>query len=311
MIVSSPEPSGPPGPWIASDRAGRLELGAGPLRVVVLPGRGLDVGAASFDGVQLAWLAAGGEQPTVSSRAADWLTHFHGGLVTTCGLGNVGQPSEGFGLHGRMSLTAASDVEVARDAAGHLVAVRGVVTDGPLTCRRTTTVGPAGLVVDDLITNLGDGDELAPLLYHVNIGPPLLSDDLTVAVDSVAVRAAPGTAPGAAEAWRRPARADPERETVLEHVLAPGSAGVSVEAFNPGLGLSLRICAAGLDRLHQWIDLRPGWGVLSLEPANCSLQGRAAERRSPTAPWLRPGQSRRTRLAIDVARHADIPTPLD
>jgi hypothetical protein len=61
------------------------------------PDRGFDIGAAWYRGDPLAWISAAGEGGT-SNR--DWRLAWGGGLVTTCGLDNVGAPSEGIGLHG-------------------------------------------------------------------------------------------------------------------------------------------------------------------------------------------------------------------
>ena len=81
---------------IAGDRLGHLDqvaLATVDLRVFggvdlrVHPARGLDVAAAWFRGVPLAWIAAAGEG---GSDASDWRAAWGGGLVTTCGLDNVG-----------------------------------------------------------------------------------------------------------------------------------------------------------------------------------------------------------------------------
>jgi hypothetical protein len=70
----------------------------------LLPDRGLDIGAAWFRGTPLAWISQAGEQgpPTPESLVgeAGWRDAWGGGLLTTCGLSNVGRPSEGHGLHG-------------------------------------------------------------------------------------------------------------------------------------------------------------------------------------------------------------------
>jgi hypothetical protein len=42
-------------------------------------------------------------------------------------------------------------------------------------------------------------------------------------------------------------------------------------------------------------------GVLGLEPANCSVLGRAADRAQGRLPVLAPGEQRRTGIAIHVA----------
>jgi hypothetical protein len=49
-------------------------------------------------------------------------------------------------------------------------------------------------------------------------------------------------------------------------------------------------------------DLRAAWGgglfALGIEPANCSVLGRAHDRSQGTLPFLEPGEERSTRIAI-------------
>jgi hypothetical protein len=55
-------------------------------------------------------------------------------------------------------------------------------------------------------------------------------------------------------------------------------------------GFCLRINA------HRGLDI--GAYSLGLEPANCSVLGRAHDRAEGTLPFLEPGQERRTRMAV-------------
>jgi hypothetical protein len=78
----------------------------------LLPDRALDVGAAWYRGAPLAWISPAGEHaPLPAPRDDDWVRAFGGGLVTTCGLRNVGVPSEGHGQHGAISHQRAREVQ--------------------------------------------------------------------------------------------------------------------------------------------------------------------------------------------------------
>jgi hypothetical protein len=56
---------------------------------------------------------------------------------------------------------------------------------------------------------------------------------------------------------------------------------------------------SGLSRLHQWTH--PGEGALGIEPANCSVLGRAADRAAGRLPVLEPGEARVTTLEIQAS----------
>src|SRR5215212_6968217 len=91
----------------------RFRTGGG-LSLDVLCDRGMDLGAAEYRGVPLAWLSPTGVvAPQFRELQGEgWLRSFGGGLLVTCRLQNVGEPSvrngEELGLHGRISNTPAT-----------------------------------------------------------------------------------------------------------------------------------------------------------------------------------------------------------
>lgn len=289
----------------------------GGLSVRLLPDRGLDVTSAWWRGIPLAWVSRVGEvggRPT--DAPDDWIRAFGGGLVTTCGLQNVGRPAEGHGQHGAFSSTPASQVSVTRSVVeGELeLAVTGLVEevdalDTFLECRRTVTTrtGSAHLTVTDVLTNLGAVEVAAPMLYHVNLGAPVWSPGARLEVpgrrdtvprddDARAVLAEWDTAP----------EPSPDaRERVFEHLVDPSVAGEHrrVRVVNETLGVAVTVAwdASAMPRLHQWVHPRSGVYVLGIEPANCSVLGRAADREAGRLPTLAAGASRRTSLTITAA----------
>jgi hypothetical protein len=231
--------------------------------------------------VPIAWLSGHGEAVV----PGDWRASWGGGLVTTCGLRNVGAPSEGFGLHGDVSFQPARGVTFSPRL------VRGTVVDGDLVLDREWRLDGDTVRLRDVCRNEGVTTEPAPLLYHVNFGPPFWAPGARV---FGTVAPVPRDADAAAHlaAWDRfPEDDGPER--VYEHVPAPPS----VSVVNAGLAVTVRW--GGLDRLHQWID--PSLGALGIEPANCSVLGRAADRAQGRLPVLEPGEERVTWLEVQAS----------
>jgi hypothetical protein len=198
------------------------------------------------------------------------------GLLFTCGLGNVGVESEGQPKHGRYRTLAAQDVESMPRVAG------GRVADGALELTREVTVSDVAVRVSDVVRNTGDAEEAAPLLYHVN----LLWDTVSSDADEVV----PRDDDARAFEWFELGPPGPER--VYEHV------GASHAAARFG-ALSILV-RSSLPRLWQWIN--PSLGVLGLEPANCSVLGRAHDRAAGTLPFIGPGEERSSMVEIAVAR---------
>jgi hypothetical protein len=276
----------------------------GGLDVRLLPDRALDCGAAWFAGVPLAWISPVGE----TAVRGDWRASWGGGLVTTCGLRNVGAPSEGFGLHGDLSFQRAGWVGIERTD-GEIV-VRGTVADAELALEREWRVraGTGTVSLRDVCRNAGTRTAPAPLLYHVNFGPPFWAPGATIAVGGATRAAAGGGAPGhgviprdrdaAAHVaiWHlAPAQRAGEPERVFEHEPAPDR----VTVVNDGVGVAVTVCWEGLSRLHQWVD--PSASALGIEPANCSVLGRAADRAAGRLPVLEPGEERVTALEIQAS----------
>jgi hypothetical protein len=252
------------------------------------PTRGLDIGSAWFCGVPLSWISGVGEG---GSDAADWRAAWGGGLLTTCGLDNVGAPSEGIGLHGTYTFLSARDVEVSRTP--REVACTGVVEDPRgLRVERaiTTAVGNGRVVLADRTRNVSTKTLEAPVLYHVNLGWPLWDEGARVETDASEIRARDDDA--APFSPTRGPRVEVAPERVWEHVGA-----TRVRVSNDDLGLLVTM-TSDLPRLWQWVDPAPGVYALALEPANCSVLGRAHDRAEGTLPVLEPGEERSTRIEI-------------
>lgn len=280
----------------------------GGIDVRLLPDRGLDAGAAWFAGVPLAWISPVGEN---AGTPGDWIGSFGGGLVATCGLRNVGAASEGHPQHGEYGFQKAEVEVVERTATG--LEVRGRIVEasalGPwLEVRRTwrTTLGEGRLELEDVTTNLGGEPEAAPVLYHVNVGAPLWAPGARLELDARATHPRDADAAPYAASWAEAPEAIPGApERVFEHEVAPEGDGWSrARVVHPAAGVELELAweTAGLPRMWQWVHPGQGVEVLGLEPANCSVLGRAHDRAEGRLPVLEPGASRVTRLVLRARR---------
>jgi hypothetical protein len=270
----------------------------------LLPDRGLDGGDAWFRGVLLGWRSPIGETAAVAN---DWLRSFGGGLMTTCGLLNVGVPSEGHGQHGDYTFQSARVEAVER--AGDVLEVRGSIADVTalghhLEVRRVwrTHAGEGRVELEDVVTNRGRETSPALQLYHVNLGAPLWADGAELALDARATHPRDDDAAPFADSWHRgPGVVEGARERVFEHEVVPGADGwCSATVRNGGIGLEVEVRwdAATMPRMWQWVHPAPGLGVLGIEPANCSVLGAAHDRAEGRLPELAPGEQRRSRLEI-------------
>jgi hypothetical protein len=175
-------------------KAFEIDTGAG-LRFTVLPDRCMDISYAQMNYRNVSYIAKPGiVAPQYYNPAGEeWLRSFGGGLLTTCGLTQVGfDGSTGAGLHGRIGNTPAYNVchsegwvdgRYEMTVAGK---VREAVLYGEnvvLERRITAFAGGTSLQVRDTFMN--EGREAFPLLllYHCNFGYPLLDEGARLVAD--------------------------------------------------------------------------------------------------------------------------------
>jgi hypothetical protein len=290
------------------------------LRFQVNADRALDITGCDFKGLPLAWRSPAGDvHPAYyEPHGAGWLRSFPGGLLATCGLDQLGPPCQDggqeFGLHGRISNCPAYQVNHRAFWSGddYVLEISGecrqaALFNENLVLRRRieTRLGSSTIRIEDVVAN--DGFEPAPhmLLYHFNLGFPLVSEHsrLRLQAESSLARDADARA-GLAE-WDRFQPPTPGyREQVFIHRPIPDQDNAAVvELVNPQLEIGLRWTygATHLPYLFEWKMMGEGAYVVGVEPVNCDgVGGRASARQLGQLPFLEPGESRRYRLDLEV-----------
>jgi hypothetical protein len=288
---------------------------SGGLSALVLLDRGMDLGPAWAAGHQVSWQSTTGIVGPAHFDESNWLRSFHGGLLVTCGLQNVGPASEDegvqHGVHGRISHIPAREVSarvVEDEAHGRLVAeVSGIVretdvygVDLVLRRRLRFPMGEPVVHIHDVIENRGYEPAGLMLLYHVNVGYPVVAPGaVLLAPDAEVVPRDEPAAALLAEHASFPPPQDGFGQLVYEHRLRDPRAeraafGVANPAWAPtgGIAVSVEYDPRQLPHLWHWRMLGPGMYLTGLEPATCGILGRAAERERGTLVILEPGEQR-------------------
>lgn len=288
-------------------------VNGGGLEFDLHPDRALDLGAATFDGVPLAWLSSTGFPGPGSYEPRDrgWLRTFGGGLLTTCGLDSFGPPVDdedgSSGMHGRVGNLPArvtgADASAERVMVCGTVRQTGVFAENLVLHRRVTTaVGSAALSVEDTVTNEGSSSSPHMVLYHVNLGWPLLDEGCVVQIPHATVEPRDADAQeGWGNRYEIGAPIPGFREQVFIHRAgSERSATVTNQARK--LRFSLRF-SDSLPAIFEWKMTATQHYVLGLEPANTpEIQGRAAARAAGRLPRLEPGERVDYRIELELAR---------
>jgi hypothetical protein len=279
---------------------------AGGLSFDLRPDRGLDLGPAWWGGVPVAWRSPHRADP---GPGAGWEERFLGGLVVTCGPENIGPPTATAGQHGSHHLTPATEVRWWREVTpeGVTVHVRGVVGFSTLYGTRVVverevvaSTGRPRVEIRDRVRNDGDAPVGVPLLYHVNLGAPLLAPGGRLRVDAARTRLR-DPLPAGRDPLLMPDPAPGAAAVVAEHQGLPVQDGRS-HAVLEGGAARVRVdwTAETLPRLCTWAWPARGAWVLGVEPANAPLFGPERDAPHTGAPLLAPGATWRTGVAIEV-----------
>jgi hypothetical protein len=288
-------------------------INGGGLEFEVHPDRALDIGAATFDGVPLAWLSSTGigSPHAYEPDGRGWLRTFGGGLLTTCGLDNFGPPADDedgvAGMHGRIGTIPAR--LTGAEATTEHVTVSGIVRQTAvfaenLVLRRriTSEVGSSAFVVGDTVTNEGSTASPHMVLYHVNLGWPLLDEGSVVDIPHASVRPRDQDAEeGFGHQYEIGGPVRGFREQVYIHEAGP-ERYAAVTNKQRGLRFTLRFSET-LPAIFEWKMTATQHYVLGLEPANTpEIRGRVAARGAGLLPRLEPGETVRYHLSFELER---------
>jgi hypothetical protein len=305
--------------WGRSLRCIDINSGSG-LHYTILPDRGMDISLASFKGTNLVYITPNGEtHPSFfEPENFGWLRTFTGGLLTTCGLTYLGAPvndeGEQLGLHGRYSTIPAKQVADLSDwkANEYHIMVKGTVEEASMFGNKlrlvreiTTVAGQNKIHLKDTITNFGNKPSPYTILYHMNLGFPLLSEDSELVIDPEKSIPRDESALAGMNEFRKFIKPqEGYREQVFDHFMKADSNGETVVVLKNKklrIALSIKFRTAELPCLVQWKMMGIGEYVLGLEPCNVPGKSRKVLKEEGILPWLKPGDSVSNTIEVNLS----------
>lgn len=271
-----------------------IEMKNGPLRLAAMADKALDVAELEYSGTILSFTSKpglGGRSP-FDTHGLEAQRSIMGGLFFTCGFENIGAPwadAEGreYPMHGRIRTSPAEHVgyDAAWEGEDYVLSVSGEVREAELfgenlllRRRLRTRSGEAALEVTDEIINEGFRDEPMMLMYHCNVGWPLLAPGAEIVIPSLEAEPRNETTAADTTPWSSVEEPRPGiEESVYIHTPAAADDGSTFAAVvNDELGLALVVefSARELPYLMEWKSMASGDYVVGLEPANSSVHGR-------------------------------------
>ena len=285
------------------------------LHFTLLPDRGLDIWTAHFKGIPLTWIAQGSPFPPDFGQT--WLQQFNGGLLTTCGLTHVGPPETGEvsgefrDLHGRYSRLRAENIAKSwqTDASGlPCVELSAIIRETALfgvqlrlTRKFKLSLVNARIEFHDEVTNLSDVPAPLMLLYHINVGFPLVSQSTQLHTPHHTVYSRDANARSGFARWSLYDAPSAEyKEQVFFHHLKTNDHKTGILLENGQIGFEVQWDPSALPYFTQWKNTRQGIYVCGVEPGNCIPEGQTAARKSGRLEYLAPGATHHFDCSMQV-----------
>jgi hypothetical protein len=299
-------------------RALDVKNGTG-LEFTVLSDRCLDLIGLSFKGVNCSYLSKTGVvSPEYYEKDGNgFLRNYFSGFLTTCGLRNVGSPcndgGEPFSQHGRINNIAGEEVCATTEWVDDtpVMTISGKMREAcffgeyltlyrKITCR----YGENRIVIHNTVENVGFRKEALMILFHFNMGYPLLDENACLVIPSEKpIPRDPDAEKGTATFDRSQKPAPAYREQVFYHHLKAdeeGNTGVAIVNDELQIAVAIRFNKNQLFNFTQWKQMGEGEYVIGLEPCNCYVGGRTDPQNEGVLDYLEPGETRDFDIIIDL-----------
>ncbi|MBQ8406522.1 MAG: aldose 1-epimerase family protein [Clostridia bacterium] len=272
-----------------------LDCDNGKIRFLVNVSKACDIMQLYHEGQNVSFVSKNG----FTKREIHFLNRFEGGMLYTCGLDSVGG-REGFELHGTLHNTPAQIVRAECGEDG--IVIEAIIRDTALFGKNlvlkrkiTACVGGDSVSVEDTLTNEGFKDEEYCLLYHINVGYPMLDDGAKVVGDVLSYTPRTDWAKqNEATMYEMSASVDNQEETCYFLKLKKPEISLVNEKF--GKKFTVSYSGDTLPSFVEWKSMASGDYALGLEPCTTELDDKFAYKK------VKAGEKVEFKVKITVAK---------
>jgi hypothetical protein len=294
----------------------------GGILAAILPDRGMGLWKCWSNDIEFGWQSpvCGPVHPSYvpvhDASGIGWLEGFDE-LLVRCGLQSNGAPEFGengvlrYPLHGRVANLPASKLEIQIDVENGTLDVLGVVSESrflvyslELQTRYRFRVGSPVIEVIDTVTNKSSQPSSMQLLYHINVGQPVLQSGSTLhsAFRSLAPRDA--RAAEAVQSWNRcegPSSGYQEQVYFIDPISDEQSwSEAMLASADANFGFAVHFDTRTLPYMSIWKNtaaVEDGY-VVGLEPGTGFPNPRSFEDKNGRVVAMQGGESRTFRLKL-------------
>lgn len=281
------------------------------LEFTVVADRCCDISRLSYKANNYSFISTTGyAHPAFYDReGSGWLRSFTAGFLTTCGLTAVGGAEvfegEKLPLHGLIANEPAEHVAWYEDEGKLVIRARiphVQVMGEKLILNRVYEISTEKneFTITDTIENQDANPSPLMILYHMNMGYPLLSETAELVIPSCKVQGRNDFAQADIAHWSEITEPQPgiEEKCYFHSFDHDGVAAL----YNPaiGSGVEIRFDPENLDYFTQWKMMGARDYVLGLEPGNCSPDGRGWMKKQGTLKYLAPGEKKTYQVRVSI-----------
>ena len=267
-----------------------------------------DIAELSVKGDNFAFIGpCGYVAPTYyDNKGANFLKSFTAGFLTTCGLNNVGGnvnvDGVEYGLHGSIANTPCE--KYCYFVENNEIHVKAVIRDASLFNDKlllereyVCPINENVIYLKDTVKNIGFNDTPVMILYHCNMGYPLLSEDAKLNIPTNKVVARDAHAQTGIDNWNVIEKPQKDyQEMCFFHEMNEETPTVSLYNEKINKGVEITYNTKELPCFTQWKMMGQGEYVLGLEPGTCNPDGRIEILKKGTYDNLGAGQSKNYNL---------------
>ncbi len=263
-----------------------------------------DISELSLKGDNFAFIGpCGYVAPTYyDNLGTNFLKSFTAGFMTTCGLRNVGNPcvddNEELPLHGTVSHIPAE--KYCWYVENNEIHIKATIRDAYLFSKKLLLereyicpINENVIYLKDVIKNIGFEDSPLQMLYHCNMGYPLLSESAILTIPSNNVIARNEHSETGIDKWQVCEK--PQNgyvEMCYYHEFENETPTVSLYNNDIKKGVEMTFDTKELPFFTQWKMMGEGEYVMGLEPGNCNPDGRDKMRESGKLEILKSGETK-------------------
>lgn len=250
-----------------------LDCDNGKIRFLLNVSKACDIMQLYHEGQNMSFVSKNG----FTKREIPFLRRFEGGMLYTCGLDSVGG-REGYELHGTLHNIPAEIIRAECNESG--IVVETIIRDTALfgqnlvmKRRVFTEIASDSVSVEDTLFNEGYKAEEYCLLYHINVGYPMLDNGAKVVADVESYTPRTAWAKQNETAMYAMNDAVPNQEETCYFLKLSKP---EIALVNEKIGKKFTVSYSGDTLTHfvEWKSMASGDYALGLEPCTTDLDDR-------------------------------------